>query len=45
MSEKTFFVDSEYSKNAVLSVLKKYARSGKLTKDKEKLIDFIEERT
>lgn len=43
MNEKTFCVDSEYTKSAVLNVLSAYAKSGKLTKDKERLLDFIEE--
>lgn len=45
MSEKTFTVDKEYTKNAVLNILKKYATKGKLTKDKEKLLNYIEECT
>lgn len=45
MKEKTFTVDKKYTENAVLKVLNAYARKGKLTKDKEKLLDFIEEST
>lgn len=45
MSEKMFFVELEYTKNAILNVLKRYAKNGKLTKDKEKLLNFVEEKT
>ena len=41
MKEKTFTVKADYTKIIVLNVLEKYAKKGKLTNDKEKLLSFI----
>lgn len=38
-----FTVKTEYTKNIVLNTLEDYARHGRLTKDKTKLLNFIEE--